>query len=146
MNFDNILQLAALSTLIIGVAGILVKITGYRRQINASLFIEYASRYDDIMMSFPREAWAKRFADGDQIPEEDEEITVCVYRFLHFLSGAHYFHKKGYLEHDAWQLWEAQIRKILQSPLFRREWQKFSAENLLAEDFRLYIETVQNQK
>ena len=146
MSFNNILQMATLFTILIGIISILVKISSHRRQINASLFIEYANRYDDIIMSFPKHAWAHRFAGGDRIPEESDELTICVFRFLHFLAGAYYFHKKGYLEKDAWQLWEGGINRILRSPLFRREWRRFSQENLLSPEFRGYVEAVQSQE
>lgn len=143
MNLDIILQFATLSTLVVGIIGILVRINGYRRQLNANLFIEYAGHYDAVIRSFPQNVWAQRFVDEEQLPQESHEITICVFRFLNFLAGAYYFHKKGYIEKEAWHIWEIQINTILQSPLFRREWCKFSSENVISKDFRLYIETIQ---
>ena len=146
MSFNNILQLATLCTIFIGIISILVKISSHRRQINASLFIEYAKRYDDIIISFPKDVWTRRFEGGDRIPEESDEITINTFRFLHFLAGAYYFHKKGYFEKDAWQYWESGIIKILRSPLFRREWRRFSNENLLSPEFRAYVEAIQDSR
>lgn len=142
MNFESILQIATLWTLIIGITSLFVKIHGNRRHINASLFIEYTKRYDDIVSSFPKEALARGFAGGE-MPEENVEITICVYRFLHFLAGAFYFYRKGYLDKEAWRIWQLEINTLLRSPVFRREWGKFANEHPLSPEFHRYIETVQ---
>ena len=144
MNFEAILQVATLWTLIIGITSLIVKIHGNRRHINATLFIEYTARYDDIVSSFPKEALAHGFS-GDDIPEEDVEITICVYRFLHFLAGAFYFYRKGYLDKEAWRIWQLEIDTLLRSPVFRREWSKFSREHRLSPDFHRYVESVQER-
>jgi hypothetical protein len=142
MSFESILQFATLWTLILGITSLWVKIHGNRRHINASLFVEYTKRYDDIVSSFPKEALARGFAGGE-LPEENIEITICVYRFLHFLAGAFYFYRKGYLDKKAWGIWQGEINTILRSPVFRREWHKFADEHSLSPEFCRYVESVQ---
>jgi hypothetical protein len=51
----------------------------------------------------------------------------------------YYLYKKGWLNKGIWKIWEAELIRTLQTPLFIREWEKLSSEFEAYSAFKEYV-------
>ena len=144
MNFELIIQLATLISVIVGIATLSFAIRSYQRQMNAQVFIEYTGRFEQIMQSFPHSAWAARLNLEKALPEPSDELSLCVLRYLNLCSEEYYLRRRGYLAKEVWGIWERELQRTLKCPLFVREWKKLVGEFESYEDFRRYVEKAQS--
>lgn len=110
---------------------------------NAQLFLEYTSRYELIMSSFPAEARSARLDSSGHPPEQSEDLTTAVLRYLNLCSEEFYLWKRKYLARDIWNIWESELQKTLQSKLLLREWESLRREFESYPEFVEYVERAQ---
>lgn len=149
MSIDFIIQIGTLGSIIIGVIaflwGVIWGVTSYTRQMTAQVFLEYTKRYDEIMQSFPPDAWVARPNIESVLPNASPELSISVLRYLNLCSEEYYLCQRGYLSKEIWGIWEAELKRTLRTPLFRREWQELCGEFEAYPAFRSYVEAAQNQ-
>ena len=126
----------ALSTFIWGV-------TSYRNQMNAQLFLEFTKRFEEVMQSFPKNAWSARLDIDGKSPEKSKELSLSVIRYLNLCGEEYYLYKKGWLNKGIWKIWEAELIRTLQTPLFIREWKILSGEFEAYPVFKKYVDDIQ---
>jgi hypothetical protein len=119
-------------------------IKNYRRQQNVEILMKYAERYERILEQFPESALAARF-DMNTLPPESAKLRLCVLKYLNLCSEEYYLMKHGFLSVSLWQIWEADLKRILASPLLRREWPLLRREFLSHSDFVEYLENAQRE-
>lgn len=145
MSLDFWVQLGTLISIVFGVATFFWGVKSYNRQMNAQVFLEYTKRFDEIMQSFPPNAWAARLNSDEALSESSNAISMSVLRYLNLCSEEYYLCKNNYLSRKVWGIWEAELKRTLRTPLFMREWKKLSDEFQAYPDFRNYVETAQRQ-
>lgn len=92
-----------------------------KKQWNFNAFTHYTKRFEDIMASFPENAYVLRF-ELDKVVTDQEEVRISVLKYLNMTSEEYYLHKEGYLDDKVWEIWLPEIRRTLRSPLFVSEW------------------------
>ena len=145
MDAKTIIQLATLMSVMIGVVGLWVSVRAYRRQVNAQFLLQYTSRVDDIMHSMPRYIWAAHLVPSQDLPPPSEELTINMLRCFNFMSQMHFFCRKGYLPPSTWRASSALFTRMLQSPLFVREWHRLCEDLTLDPAFRRFVERAQRK-
>jgi hypothetical protein len=123
-------QLAQILTVVsIGVAAIAIRSNTQlsRKQWNVDVFITYSDRYETVINAFPDNAFFDRF-NAAQLPPPSQALTNAVRKYLHVISDVHYLFQQGYLDNSIWQIWQADLRRTLNSPLFAREWDGLKSE------------------
>ena len=139
-NFDKIFTFVGG---IIGVVTFVWGVTSYKNQMNAQLFLEFTRRFEEVMQSFPQNAWAARVNSEETLPEESQELTLSVLRYLNLCGEEYYLYKKGWLDRRLWALWEGELERTMRTPLFVREWKKLSREFDTYPAFKEFVEKAQ---
>jgi hypothetical protein len=138
--FETILTvlsvLAAVGTLYWGVKS-------YRNQMNAQLFLEFTKRFEEVMQSFPKNTWPSRLDIEGKPPAKSKALSLSVLRYLNLCSEEYYLYKKGWLHKEIWEIWEGELIRTLQTPLFLREWKALSSEFESYPKFREYVDKIQ---
>ena len=116
----------------------------YKRQMNAQLFLEYTSRYDQIMQSY-KSRIIDLDIDSDSLPEVTGEVDQCLLRYLNLCSEEYYLWKRGYLNDDIWLIWEGEIKRSLNSELYKRAWVVLQNEFQAFPEFSRYVKEVQSE-
>jgi hypothetical protein len=111
---------------------------------NTQVFLTYTQRFDQIMDSFPKDAWVMRL-DLDRLPDSSPELSRSVLKYLNLCAEEYYLLQKKLLAKDVWQIWEDELKRTLQSPLFKREWKELAKEFEAYPEFRQYLENIQGQ-
>jgi len=142
-QLDFAIKVGTMISVIIGVLGLALGIRTYRRQTNAQLFLEYTRRYEEIMGDIPPESLQIRFEFEMKEPGESARLKLAILRYLNMTSEELYLWKRGYLADDVWQIWAKEVRRILRSPLLRREWPDLKVEFEAYEDFCAFVERIQ---
>jgi hypothetical protein len=143
--YEFLMLLATIITALDGVGFVVVMVQTYKGQMNAQIFNDLNQRYDDIIISFPKEAWDVRFNLDTAIPPVSQELTLCVLRYLNLSSEEFYLYKRKYIRRDEWKVWEDEMVRTFRSPLFRREWKTLSSEFVSYPEFYRYVEDAQNK-
>jgi hypothetical protein len=142
ISLQLVLQAATLLGVIVGFIGLIYTVANYRRQLHAQIFMKYTERYEHILDRFPENALAARF-DAQALPPESSQLSLCVLKYLNLCSEEFYLRTRGYLPEDLWGIWEKDLKRIIGSPLFRREWKSLRGEFLSHTPFLEYVERVQ---
>ena len=132
-----------IGTLISAVAGILTLFIGiriYKRQTNTQIFLEYTKRYNEIMESFPPEARPARLSLEGKMPDHSEGLSIAILRYLNLCSEEYYLCERGYLSKELWGIWEDELKRTLNSPLFVREWEGLRNEFLSYPEFLEFVD------
>jgi hypothetical protein len=140
---DLIVNLGTLVASAATAAGLVIGIAIYRRQMNAQLFIEYTRRYDEIMGRLSSVARQSRLDLSSRPPEPSDELTLVVLKYLNLSSEEFYLCKRGYLSRRIWTIWEKELERTIQSPLFRREWKALRSEFDSYAEFQQYVDATQ---
>jgi hypothetical protein len=96
------------------------------------------------MDSFPKDAWVVRL-DLDRLPDSSPELSKSVLKYLNLCAEEYYLLQKKLLAKDVWQIWEDELKRTLQSPLFKREWKELAKEFEAYPEFRQYLKNIQGQ-
>jgi hypothetical protein len=143
-NVQLALQIATLISLIVGFPGLIITLNNYRRQMNVQILMKYTERYERILDQFPTDAIQARF-DAEALPPESPQLRLCVLKYLNLCSEEFYLTTHRYLSRSLWRIWEADLKRIVGSPLFQREWPSLRAEFLSHREFLAYVERVQRE-
>jgi hypothetical protein len=131
--------------MVFGFVGLIVTTNNYRKQMNVQILMKYTERYEHILDQFPEEALAARF-DAKALPPQSQQLRLCVLKYLNLCSEEFYLTTHGHLSKSLWRIWEADLKRIIGSPLLQREWPTLRAEFLSHHDFLEYVEHVQNER
>ena len=143
IDFNTYVGIGTLIATVIAAVGLIAGIRVYRRQMNAQVFIEYTKRYENVLSSFPQEAQKVRLDLTGKPPDPSKEITKSVLRYLNLCSEEFYLWNQGYLSKKIWQIWEAELKRTLQSPLLKREWDELKKEFEAYPEFSDYVDQIQ---
>ena len=141
MSIDTIVTVISVG---VAIAAFFWGLKSYRNQMNAHLFLEFTKRFDEIMQSFPENAWSARTDIDDTIPPDSKELSRSAVRYLNLCSEEYYLYKQGWLHKDIWGIWEKELIRTLRSPLFTREWKKLIGEFDAYPEFKEYVNKLQN--
>ena len=97
MSFELFIQIATLVSILVGIFAFFYGVTSYKKQMNAQVFLQYTMRFEDIIKSFPKNAWSARKNSDDKLPKPSEELTTSVLRYLNLCSEEFYLYKEKYL-------------------------------------------------
>ncbi len=150
MNQTELLSLLAQGataiSVLIAAASFWTSVQISRRQMNVQAFTTYAERYEQIMSSFPENAFRARFHMDDVVPPESEQLTLCLLRYLNLSSEEFYLWEKKYIDQAIWEIWEDEIKRMLKSKLMEREWRKLEPEFRSYPEFRQFVEKTQSER
>ncbi|MFZ0307966.1 MAG: hypothetical protein WAL89_07320 [Candidatus Sulfotelmatobacter sp.] len=142
MTLQLALQTATLVTVIVGFLGLISTISNYRRQATMQVLMKYTERYERILDQFPQDALEARF-DAKVLPPESPQLTLCVLKYLNLCSEEFYLKEHGYLAESVWRIWEGDLKRIIGSPLWQREWLSLRSEFVSHPDFLEYVQRIQ---
>jgi hypothetical protein len=142
MTLQLALQTATLVTVIVGFLGLISTINNYRRQGTMQVLMKYTERYERILDQFPQDALEARF-DAKVLPPQSPQLTLCVLKYLNLCSEEYYLRKHGYLAESVWHIWEGDLKRIIASPLWQREWLSLRTEFASHPDFLEYVQRIQ---
>jgi hypothetical protein len=134
----------AAGSLMIGVVTFRREVKKHQDQRNAQLFLEFTKRFEEVMQSFPKNAWPARLDIEKPPPPRSKALSLSVLRYLNLCSEEFYLCEKGWLHMDIWKIWEDELLRTLQTPLFVREWQHLCREFESYPEFKEYVEEAQN--
>ena len=115
-----------------------------RRQMNMQVFTAYNDRYERLMSSFSKEMLRALYNEHAELPTDNEDITMCALRYLNLSSEEYHLWQEGYVERRVWELWEHEIKRVLRTPLMKREWQtRLKGQFAGHIAFAQFVETIQ---
>jgi len=142
--FDTILTAASIFVAVIAFLwGVIWGVKSYRDQMNAQLFLEFTKRFEEVMQSFPKSAWSARLNIEGKPPAKSKALSLSVLRYLNLCSEEYYLYKKGWLHREIWKIWESELIRTLQTPLFIREWKTLAGEFESYPKFKEYVDNAQ---
>jgi hypothetical protein len=139
-------SLGQFGTLLIGSLGIGVALLNQRRQLSAQMFIEFSRRFEDLLRLFPTEAWLANRNPTQPLPPSSQELTDCTLYCVQFIADVYYLRKTGYIPKSLWVLWEREITRTLNGPVFEREWTKIRSEFSHDSEFIHFLSTLSHRK
>jgi hypothetical protein len=116
-----------------------------RKQWNVDVFTTYSQRHEDLIHGFPDYAFFDRF-DPAKLPPRSAELTIATRKYLNLICDVHYLFCQGYLDNSIWQIWQADLRRTLNSPLIVREWADLKSEFQSFTAFLEFVEISDRQK
>jgi hypothetical protein len=116
MDLNLLIQIATFISILVGIFAFLFGIASYKKQMNAQVFLQYTERYEEIMKSFPKDAWSARYNSDKALPKESDELTICVLRYLNLSSEEFYLYKDKYLSKKVWGIWADELIRTLRPP------------------------------
>ena len=123
MTAETFFQIAQLSTILLGFLGVGVSLRNHRRQMHAQMFIEFSSRFHNVLRALPPQIWTAHEFEGEPLPPRSEALTRACMQCFHVIAEIHQLHRCGYVAPDLWRPCQRGIRRAMQAPLLRREWQ-----------------------
>lgn len=121
MSSEPLIQLAQLSTIIIGVLGIAVALRSHRRQMHAQMFIEFSARFHHALGSMPVEIWIAE-ETSEPMPARSAALTQSCLQCFHLIAGLYFLNKGGYVSRELWRPFQHGIRRVMQGAVLQREW------------------------
>ena len=146
MTPDFVMQLSQLGTLLIGSLGVGVALITQRRQLNAQMFIEFSRRFEDLLRLFPTDAWLANRNPAIPLPPPSQQLTDCTLYCIQFIADVYYLRNSGYIPKKLWLLWEREIERGLNGPVFAREWDTVLAQYGHDPEFLRFINTLVSPK
>jgi hypothetical protein len=131
------------ASILIAVCAFLWGVKSYRDQMNAQLFLEFTKRFEEVMQAFPKNTWPNRLNIKGKPPPKSKALSLSVLRYLNLCSEEYYLRQKGWLYKETWGIWERELIRTLQTPLFRREWRELANEFESYPKFKEYVENAQ---
>ncbi len=119
MISETFLQIAQLSTILIGFLGVAVTLRSHRRQMHAQMFIEFSARFHDVLRTLPSQTWT---GADEPVPPPTEDLTRSCLQCFHVIAEVYLLYRRGYISQDLWRPWERGMRRTMQTPLMQREW------------------------
>ena len=138
---DLLAHLGSAAPISVGAIGIFVALRNQRRQLNAQMYIEFSGRFQELLRSFPTDAWLANANPSQPMPAPSRDITDCTLYAIQFIADVYYLHNGGYLPANLWKLWERAIKRTLAGRIFQREWGTLATEFTHSPDFVNYVNT-----
>jgi hypothetical protein len=131
------------ASILVAVAAFLWGVKSYRDQMNAQLFLEFTRRFEEVMQSFPKNVWSSRLNIEGKPPPKSKAVSLSALRYLNLCSEEYYLRQKRWLYRETWEIWERELLRTLQTPLFLREWKTLSSEFESYPEFKEYVDNAQ---
>ncbi len=125
---ETIITVITVISVLIALATFAFGVNTYKNQMNAQLFLEFTKRFEEVMQSFPKNAWSARLNIDGAMPAKSKGLSLSVLRYLNLCGEEYYLYQKGWLNKAIWKMWEGELIRTLQTPLFIREWKTLSEE------------------
>lgn len=138
------IQIATLISMVVGFVGLIITTNNYRKQMNVQILMKYCERYEHILEQFPDDALRARF-DSEALPPESPRLRLCILKYLNLCSEEFYLTNNGHLSKSLWHIWESDLKRMIASPLLKREWPILRSEFLSHREFLEYVERVQKE-
>ncbi len=142
---ETIITVITILSVLIALATLISGVSAYKNQMNAQLFLEFTKRFEEVMQSFPKNAWSARLDIDGVIPPKSKGLSLSALRYLNLCSEEYYLYKKHWLNKDIWKIWEGELIRTLQTPLFIREWKILSGEFEAYPAFIKYVNEKQSE-
>lgn len=142
-SITEFVQSLSLLSIPVGIIGAYIAYQRYKDNLNANLLIHYSERYERILDEFPNEALKLRFDLESDPPPESDQLSLCILKYLNMCSEEFYLMEQGYIDKQAWDIWNDEIQRTLRSKLLRREWNKLKSEFESYPKFKKYVEDIQ---
>ena len=145
MTLATLIELAQLGTIVVGFLGVLATLRSQRRQIHVQMFIEFSSRFQDVLGSMPVEVW---MSDGrqQQALQRSAGLTRSCLQCFHIIANLFQLHRTGYISHELWTPWQRGLRRIMQGAVLRQEWLELEAIFSHHTEFCRYMRAVMSEK
>lgn len=100
--FDLILRIGTFGTLLVGATAVYIAVRNNSRQLAAQIFLAYSDRVREV-----------RSAAGNDFdrPQTILDLTYLIFEF-------HSLRRRGYVPDPIWQIWEADMTDLLNTPSF----------------------------
>jgi hypothetical protein len=121
MTLATLIQLAQLGTIVVGFLGVVATLRSHRRQMHVQMFIEFSSRFHDVLREMPTEVWICCEGSGAQALRSEDLTRSCLQCF-HIVANLFQLHKAGYISQDLWTPWQRGIRRTMQGAALRQQW------------------------
>ena len=139
---DLLAQFGSAGTLAVGSLGLYVALRNQHRQLNAQMLIEFSKRFQEMLRTFPKEAWLANRDPSMAMPPSSQELADCTRYAMQLIADVYHLRNIGYISKKIWDVWERQIRQTLAGPVFQREWQGPSTEFAYSGEYVRYIDEV----
>lgn len=147
MNTLNlVVQIATVLSVFVAAATIWAGAKMNRRQMNMQVFTAYNNRYERLMSSFPRDAVRALYNERAELPPESEDVTMCALKYLNLSSEEYHLWREKYVEAQVWELWAQEIKRMVRTPLMKREWQaRLKSQFARHPEFAQFVEAAQGE-
>jgi len=140
-----LIQLAQLGTIAIGFLGVAVTLRSHRRQMHVQMFIEFSSRFHEVLGAMPVHVWMSFEGGGSTLPRSEELTKSCLQCF-HIVANLYHLHKAGYVSQELWKPWQRGFRRTMEGPVLRQEWLAVEAAFSHLPDFCGYMRGLMSEK
>ncbi len=136
-------QIGTVASIVVAALAIRSNTQLSRKQWNVDVFTTYSQRHADLIHGFPNQVFFDRF-DPAKLPPRSVALTVAVRKYLTLICDVHYLFQQGYLDHSIWQIWQADLRRTLNSPLIAREWLDLKSDFQSFTAFLAFVEHIRS--
>jgi hypothetical protein len=116
-----------------------------RRMMNMEVFTRYTERYEQIIKESEKVDSSFRLDPNNQKFAQEAKFEIFVISYLNLVSEEYYLKEKGYLDIEVWNIWESEIVRMLNTPLFVNQWQKRNSEFHAFPGFTNWVTAVQKK-
>lgn len=113
--------------MLVGAAAIYTAVRNNTRQLGAQIFLSYSERLHKLRRSLSDEYYHDRLAAEGNGPAS-LETRRFVNDIVQLVFELHALRRHGYVENKIWRVWEADIHRLLRSPVVWREWPQLQRE------------------
>lgn len=111
--------------ILISLIALWISIQNNSKNLGVNAFIAYTNKYHNIIETFPKDTWFKRFDDTP--PHNTIELRLAILKYLHLCNEEFYLFERGLISNKIWSVWGNEIKLDLNSTLIKREWNSLSS-------------------
>jgi hypothetical protein len=134
---DLILKFVALGSVITGIVAIYIGVLNNNRRLGAQIFLTYADRIFSVRRSLPPESFLSRFGRPDR--ELTAEERRAVHEALYLVFEFHALRQGRYISRRIWAICEPDMERLLNTPVFDREWPGMREEFSVHPEFIAWV-------
>lgn len=120
---DTVLKFVTLGTVVVGSLAVYTALRNNGRQVGVQIFLNYSERVQSLRHGLASEG------------ARDRAIEDILYVILEFYT----LRKKGYVSRGIWDIWEADISRLLASDLVDQRWPNLKSLFVGHEDFVAWV-------
>jgi hypothetical protein len=141
---DHILRLVTLGSVVVGATAIYIALRNHSRQLGAQIFLAYTDRLLKlrrmltIQANVYRVSWA---AEEALTVDERHALLEAFYLVFEFYE----LRRQRYISTEIWGIWAPDIKRLLCTPIVRREWPGLREEFEIHPKFVAWIEDGQQE-